>query len=143
MGEKLITLVATVAVVIMGPYLLTCIINGRQIQTSLLENVDTGKDVIIQINGENMLIDVEKYIAGVLPGVVDWTADATLIEAQAVAVRAKIYYAMGEDSLIQASNLEYTYYTKQEIIEKLGDENGSRAQTIYEKAVYNTKGIIE
>ncbi len=137
------TLVATVALVIMGPYLLTCIINGRQIQTSLLENVDTGKDVIIQINGENMLIDVERYIAGVLPGVVDWTADATLIEAQAVAVRAKIYYAMGENTLIEARNLEYTYYTKQQIYEKLGEVNGEKAQQIYERAVYKTQGMVE
>lgn len=143
MGEKLMTIVATIAIVIMGPYLLTSIINGRQTQTSLLDGVDTGKDVVIQIDGENLLIDVEEYIAGVLPGLADWTADSTIIEAQAVAIRTKIYYAMAESTLIQANSLEYTYYTKQQIIEKLGEENGKKAQTIYEKAVYNTKGIVE
>jgi len=66
-----------------------------------------------------------------------------IIEAQAVAVRAGIYYTMGDETLINASNLDYTYYTKEQVIEKWGNVNGRKAINTYEKAVYNTRGIIE
>ena len=143
MGQKLMITIAIIAIVILGPYILTSIINGRQGNTSKLDGIDTGKDVIIQLDGENRLIDVEKYIAGVLPGLVDWRQNSDIIEAQAVAVRAKIYYAMGEDTIINASSLEYTYYTQDELNEKIGKDDKNKAIQTYEKAVLNTKGVIE
>ncbi|MBP3621441.1 MAG: hypothetical protein J6J16_06755 [Lachnospiraceae bacterium] len=143
MGEKLVTIITAVAVVVLGPYILTSIINGRQGNVSAISSIDTGRDVIIQIDGQNQLIDVEEYIVGVLPGLVDWQSDMDIIEAQAVAVRGKIYYAMGEETVIWASNLEYTYYAGDELTKRLGKGNVEKAVKIYEKAVINTKGIIE
>ena len=59
----------------------------------------------------NRLLDVEQYIAGVLPGLVEPEANVQIMEAQAVAVRTKIYFAMGESTVIDASNLDFKFYT--------------------------------
>ncbi len=136
------SIITAIVVVILGPYILTSIVNGRENTESKLTGIDSGKDVIIQINGENQLIDVEEYIAGVLPGLVDWKAESEVIEAQAVAVRAKIYYAMGQETVIWASSLEYTYYEGATLKQRLGETNYEKAKDIYEKAVKNTVGIV-
>lgn len=143
MGEKLVSLITAMVVIVLGPFILTSIINGRQGKTSAITKIDTGKDVIVQINGENQLIDVEEYIVGVLPGLVDWHSDSKIIEAQAVAVRGKIYYAMGEETVIWGNKLEYTYYEGTELEKRLGKANVEKAIQVYEKAVINTKGIVE
>lgn len=143
MGEKLVTIVTAVAVMVLGPYIMTSIINGRYSTSSAISSIDTGKDVVIQIDGENRLIDVEEYIAGVLPGLVDWQSDSNIIEAQAVAVRGKIYYAMGKETAIWANKFEYTYFDQEELEKQLGKSNADKAAEIYQKAVINTKGITE
>ena len=138
MGEKFMTVVATLAIMIMAPFILTTIINGRVHNSSVLEGTETGKDVIIQINGQNKLIDVEIYIAGVLPGLVDYNQSMEVIEAQAVAIRTKIYFAMGTETLINESALEYDYYSEEELISRLGKNQSREAIFIYETAVKNT-----
>ena len=143
MGERLMTVLTVALIMIFGPYVLTSIMNGRNGSSSSLEGINTGKDVIIQLNGENYLVDVEVYIAGVLPGLIDWRQDVSLIEAQAVAVRTNIYYVMGSKDIINASELEYTYYTREELIEKYGKRSGESAVKVYEKAVSETVGISE
>ncbi len=143
MGEKLVTIVTAVAVMVLGPYIMTSIINGRYNTSSAISSIDTGRDVIIQIDGENRLMDVEEYIAGVLPGLVDWQSDSNIIEAQAVAVRGKIYYAMGKETAIWANTFEYTYFDEVQLEKQFGKNNAKKAAEIYEKAVINTKGITE
>lgn len=143
MGEKLVTIVTAVAVMVLGPYIMTSIINGRYNTTSAISSIDTGRDIIIQIDGENRLMDVEEYIAGVLPGLVDWQSDSNIIEAQAVAVRGKIYYAMGKETAIWANTFEYTYFDEAQLEKQFGKNNAKKAAETYEKAVINTKGITE
>lgn len=134
--------IVTLAVVILGPYIFTSIMNGRQNDRSDLEKIDTGRDVIVETEGGNVLMDVEAYVAGVLPGIVDWEENPDIIRAQAVAVRGKIYYAMGQETVIHGNKLEYTYYGKDSLKKKLGGDY-KKAIKIYEKAVMDTKGIIE
>ncbi len=85
-------------------------------------------------------MDVEEYIVGVLPGLVDYDSDMDVIEAQAVAVRTKIYYVMQEETMIRADSLEYEYYNNENIISKYKRNKYNTAQTKYERAVVNTAG---
>lgn len=143
MGEKIMIGFAGLAVIILFPYMFTTIINGRYGETeSKVSSLSTGHDVLMQIEGVNMLMDVEQYIAGVLPGLVPPDSEEDVIEAQAVAVRTKIYYEMGTETVIQASRLEFTYYTKDDLIDKWGEIKYKRIKTIYENAVLNTAGKI-
>lgn len=143
MGERITILIATVATVIMLPYILTLSINGRQKDAvSQIEQIDTGRDVLLQVEGGNYLLDVEQYIAGVLPGLVDSESGAAMIEAQAVAVRTKIYYAMGDNTIIDARNLEFQYYMDQDYIDKWGQAKYLSVKRKYEQAVLNTSGKI-
>lgn len=143
MGEKVMIWLAGLATVILFPYMLTTMMNGRYgVAESKVSSLSTGRDVLMQIDGVNMLMDVEQYIAGVLPGLVSPDSDASVIEAQAVAVRTKIYYEMGSNTVIQASDLEFTYYTKQDYIDKWGEAKYKRVKEIYDTAVLNTTGKI-
>lgn len=132
-----------VAAIILLPYIITMIINGQHgdIGTGI-GNLDSGKDVLIQIDGDNRLLDVEQYIAGVLPGLVEPEANVQIMEAQAVAVRTKIYFAMGESTVIDASNLDFKYYTKEDFIHEWGKSVYANSSVKYEKAVINTLNQI-
>lgn len=143
MGERLTIAVAGIAVIILFPYIFTTIVNGRygDFETSTA-SLSSGKDVIMQINGANMLMDVEQYIAGVLPGLVSPDSDENMIEAQAVAVRTKIYYELGSETVISASDLEFTYYTKDDIIDRWGETRYRHIRSVYDNAVINTAGKI-
>lgn len=139
MGERLTVYVSAIAMVFLFPYILTMAINGRYgAYASQISNVSTGKDVLIEIEGANMLMDVEQYIAGVLPGLVDPESDIKIIEAQAVAVRTKIYYEMGEETVVSASKLGFSYYSKDDLITRYGKSKYKQARNVYETATLNT-----
>ena len=134
----ILILISTVTV-----YLMTSFINGRERSSiEIIDSIDTGKDIVIKSDGGNDLIDVEKFIAGVLPGIISWDSSDRLIEAQAVAVRTKIYYVMGDSSAINSEQLGYKYYTEEEWQKKLGREGYNKYREKYHRAVINTKGKI-
>ena len=125
------------------PCLVTFCINGKQADVAdSLEHISTGRDVLVQTKAGNELVDVEKYIAHIMPGIVDASVDDSYMQAQAVALRTKIYYAMGDATVIQASDLEFQYYTEEDYIAKWGRENYKSIKARYEKAVIATKGKI-
>ena len=68
--------------------------------------------------------------------------DDSYLQAQAVALRTKVYYAMGDATVIQASDLEFQYYTEEDYIAKWGRENYKSVKARYERAVIATKGKI-
>lgn len=143
MKDKLLSSVLAGVLCLIIPYLMTIIINGGTREDgSKIAKISTGRDVIVRIDGQNKLIDVEQYIVGVLPGVVSADADAAVVEAQAVAVRTKIYRSMGNDTIIDAGKLDFTYFSEKELKEKLGEKNYNRIMSVYENAVENTVGKI-
>ncbi len=143
MGEKIMTGITFVAAIVLLPYIITMLVNGQKGDVGTgIEAVDSGRDVLIQINGNNELLDVEQYIAGVLPGLVEPETNVQIMEAQAVAIRTKIYYAMGESTVIEASQLEFTYYTKEAFIHEWGKTVYADTKSKYELAVINTLNQI-
>lgn len=141
MKDRLAVILALTIMIIILPYIITLLINGcGNRNKSVLKNISSGRDVVLTEDGKNRLIDVEEYIAMSLPSLIDWKSDMELIEAQAVAVRGKILYEMGEDTVINANELEFVYFTDQDLIDKYGRDNYKQAKIVYEKAVYNTLG---
>lgn len=141
MGEKVTIGLAGIIIIVMMPCLLTLFINGRQANVPI-EKINSGRDVLILSQGENILMDVEQYIVGVLPGLIEYGAQKELVEAQAVAVRTKIYYAMGENTVINAENLEFEYFDDKKYINKYGMNNYEAVRSIFEEAVISTSGQI-
>ena len=143
MGEKITRAISLFLLAVIIPYVMTICINGYSKDSgSMIKKVDTGRDVIINIDNVNQLIDVEEYIAGVLPGLVDSESGDEVLEAQAVAVRTKIYYQMGENTVINAEEMEFVYYTKKDYINKWGPNKYQKIQERYNRAVINTVSKI-
>ncbi len=136
-----IRVIAVFFVVVFVPFFMTVVINRKNKDvTPVVSSLDTNRDVIIKEDNSNRLIDVEEYIFMVLPGVVEPNCTMEYIEAQAVAVRTNIYFAMGENTLIDAKELPYTQYKKDDYIKKWGEENYAEIKKRYEQAVINTVG---
>lgn len=141
MGEKITIFTILTAVTILVPYIFTMLMNGNKSDyTDELSGIETGRDVLIMEGGQNKLIDVEEYIEGILPGIVSFESSEAVIEAQAVAVRTKIYYLMGEDTVIKLDKLPYKYISPEKYREQLGESNYKRVMAIYRKAIINTAG---
>ncbi|MBO5389949.1 MAG: SpoIID/LytB domain-containing protein [Lachnospiraceae bacterium] len=141
MREKITICLAGVILIIVIPCLLTLFMNGRH-RSITVEMIDSGRDVLFAANGENVLMDVEQYIVGVLPGVVDYGATREYIEAQAVAVRTKIYFAMGDSTVVDAESLSFEYFDEEKYMNKYGMENYQGIKKCFEEAVINTTGEV-
>lgn len=141
MKEKITIGLAGMLLVVMIPCLLTLVINGRH-HAITVEMIDSGRDVLINKNGENVLMDVEQYIVGVLPGIVDYGATREYIEAQAVAVRTKVYFAMGDSTVVDATSLAFDYYDDEKYMNKYGMGNYQSIKACFEEAVINTCGQV-
>ncbi|MBR3600105.1 MAG: SpoIID/LytB domain-containing protein [Lachnospiraceae bacterium] len=139
MGEKITVGLAGVILVIMLPCLLTLCLNGIRDDVTI-DMINTRRDVLIKADGENVLMDVEKYIVGILPGIIEYGASQEYIEAQVVAVRTKIYYAMGESTVVDAQELGFQYFDQEKLINKYGMDNYKVIEDIFEEAVINTVG---
>ncbi len=87
-------------------------------------------------------MDVEQYIVGVLPSVVDYGATREYIEAQAVAVRTKIYYAMGNNTVVNATDLAFEYFDEEKYMNKYGMDNYQSIEKCFEEAVISTSGQV-
>lgn len=136
-------ILGTVVCAIIVPCLITFCINGRQKnEGDSLEHISTGRDVLVQTKAGNELVDVEVYIAHIMPGIVDASADDKYMQAQAVVLRTRVYQAMGEATVLQATDLEFQYYTEEDYIAKWGRENYKSVKARYEQAVLATKGRI-
>lgn len=141
MGEKITVALAGAILLIMLPCLITLAINGRY-EGVTVDMLDSGRDVLIYIDGENQLMDVEEYLVGVMPQVVDYGATKEFVEAQAVAVRTKVYYAMGDKTVINASDLSYEYFDDNKYMNKYGMDNYQNIKKEFEEAIVNTAGQI-
>ncbi|MBQ8317778.1 MAG: SpoIID/LytB domain-containing protein [Lachnospiraceae bacterium] len=139
MGEKITVGLAGVILVIMLPCLLTLCLNGIRDDVTI-DMINTRRDVLIKADGENVLMDVEKYIVGILPGIIEYGSSQEYIEAQVVAVRTKIYYAMGESTVVDAQELGFQYFDQEKLINKYGMDNYKVIEDIFEEAVINTVG---
>ena len=136
-----IMLITICAIIV--PCLVTFCMNGRQADPNPgIEQLSTGRDVLVQTKTGNELVDVEVYVAHIMPGIVDASVDDSYMQAQAVALRTKIYYAMGDATVIPASDLEFQYYTEEDYIAKWGRENYKSIKGRYDRAVIATKGKI-
>lgn len=139
MGEKITVGLAGIILLVMLPCLLTLCLNGIRDDVTI-DMINSRRDVLINTDGENTLMDVEKYIVGILPGIIEYGASQEYIEAQVVAVRTKIYYAMGESTVINAQDLDFQYYDREKLINKYGMDNYQLIEDIFEEAVINTAG---
>lgn len=136
-----IMLITICAIIV--PCLVTFCMNGRQANPNPeIEQLSTGRDVLVQTKTGNELVDVEVYVAHIMPGIVDASADDSYLQAQAVALRTKVYYAMGDATIIQASDLEFRYFTEEDYIAKWGRDNYRSVKARYERAVTATCGKI-
>lgn len=143
MKEQILERIVLVVLVIICPAIITLLVNGVQDDLNKkIEELDTGKDILIQTDEANILLDVEQYIAGVLPAVVDYNSNDSYIEAQAVAIRTNIYYKMGDKTIINAEDLDYKYFSIGQYIEKWGEDKFKKMQSKYNKAILNTVGKV-
>lgn len=125
------------------PCLITLCVNGTNAMSQKkISEIKTGRDVLIQMQDGNYLIDVEQYVAGILPGLVDASVDDNYLQAQAVAVRTRVYMKMGEATVITADQLDFQYYTENDYIAKWGKDKYKSIKARYDQAVISTCGKI-
>ena len=143
--KKNIILLLFLAVV---PYLLCVIFSlfsdkirvgqgGNQLEHKLM-----GRDVLIEINGLYKTMDVEQYIAGVLPGTISSDYDEEALKVQAILIRTNVLKEMEEKGTSDAADLSYDYLTIDERISLFGERNYERIQEKYEQAVADTAGTV-
>ena len=108
----------------------------------MIENHRMGKDIMLEINGIYKSIDVEEYVAGVMPGVISADYNMEALKTQAVLIRTNILKEMEENNTKDAADISYKYYTKEERRELWGRANIDKYERKIEKAVSSTAGKV-
>lgn len=143
MREKLIILFAMLALAIAIPYLGTMVLTGTTgTEQETLANVDTGKTVSLELDGTYTVMDVEAYLAGCLPAVLDGEENPELWKALAVIERTNIYKKMDGRGNIDEADLGMRYIQAEELQTRWGEKYYKSYCEKIEAAVLETKGQI-
>lgn len=107
-----------------------------------LEKHYMGKDILIDLNGLYKSIDVEEYVAGIMPGVINAEYNMEALKTQVVLVRTNVLKEMEEKNTKDALDLSYEYYTKEERERLWGRKNYNKCEQRIERAVAATSGKV-
>lgn len=142
MREKLTMGFAMVILAVMIPYLGTIAITGVVGEAiTNVEELDTGKTVSLELDGQYVVMDVEAYLAGVLPAVMDGSEDLEVWKALAVIERTNIYKKMEGAGNIDENDLGMEYLKEEEISSLWGERNYEAYRKKVEQAVLETAGV--
>lgn len=142
MREKVTVWFAGIVVAIMIPYLITIWISGTE-QRSMggsLEQIQSGKTVQIEQNGEKKAVDVECYLVDVLAAEIAPDSEMEAIKAQAVIARTTILKEMEGVTIIQSGDLSAKALTQEEEEELWGSKHYHEYRERLEDAVEDTLG---
>lgn len=141
MREKLTIAFAVVILMIMIPYLGTMALTGTVgAGITSIEELDTGKTVSLELDGQYVVLDVEAYLAGILPAAMDGSEEPETWKALAVIERTNIYKRMEGHGNIDQKDLGMTYLTEEEIRELWGERNYEPGMELAEQAILDTAG---
>ncbi len=142
MREKGTILFALLIIAIMIPYLGTVVMTGT-IGTELttVETLDTGRSIALEKDGQYLVMDVEEYLKGTLPTVIEGTENEEMWKTVAVVERTNLYKKMSDLTQLEAADLELEYLSEEEVRELWGERNYKKYQKALEKAIIETAGI--
>jgi stage II sporulation protein D len=107
-----------------------------------LESQYMGKTIQIELQGLNKNIDIEEYVAGVLPGIISIDYNQEALKTQAVLVRTNVLKEMTEKNTSDAEDLSYHYMSVEERITLFGDRNYEKNERKIRQAVADTAGLV-
>ena len=90
-----IILITICAIIV--PCLVTFCMNGRQANPNPeIEQLSTGRDVLVQTKTGNELVDVEVYVAHIMPGIVDASADDSYLQTRRTGPHGQRFLCEGD-----------------------------------------------
>ncbi len=107
-----------------------------------LRNRHMGKEIMVEQSGLYKSMDVEEFVAGVLPGTIPPDYERETLRLQAVLVRTNILKEMQEQNTSDAADLSYHYLTVEERKELWGERNYDKYEKRMEEAVAQTAGQV-
>lgn len=142
MREKGTILFALVMLSIMIPYIGTIVTTGT-VGTELetVETLDTGRTIALEKRGEYRILDVEEYLKGTLPTIIEGTESLEMWKSIAIVERTNIYKKMLDRNQLDESELELAYLDEEELRELWGERNYKKYLKVLEKAIIETAGV--
>lgn len=142
MREKITMIFAMLVLMVMIPYLGTMALTGTiGMAVTSVEELNTGKTVSLELDGQYVVMDVEAYLAGILPADMEGSDNLEAWKALAVIERTNIYKKMEGSGNIDEGDLGMRYLPEEEISEAWGERNYEAYRKVVEQAILETAGI--
>lgn len=142
MREKLTMAFAVIILAVMIPYLGTMALTGVVgITVTSVEELDTGKTVSLELDGQYIVLDVESYLKGALPAILEGTEDIEVWKALAIIERTNIYKKMEGLTNIDEDDLDMEYLSEEELRKLWGERNYEDYMETVERAILETVGM--
>lgn len=142
MREKLTMIFAMLVLMVMIPYLGTMALTGTiGVAVTSVEELDTGKTVSLELDGQYVVMDVEAYLAGILPADMEGSDSLEAWKALAVIERTNIYKRMEGNGNIDENDLGMEYLQEEEISEAWGERNYEAYKKVVDQAILETAGV--
>lgn len=143
MRERLTMVFAMLVLMVMIPYLGTMALTGTiGVTITSVEELNTGKTISMELDGQYVVMDVEAYLAGILPADMEASDSLEMWKALAVIERTNIYKLMEGKGNIDESELNMNYLEKEEICDRWGERNYQTCMEVVEKAIVETAGVV-
>lgn len=142
MRERITMIFAMLVLMVMIPYLGTMALTGTiGMAAASVEELNTGKTVSLELDGQYVVMDVEAYLAGILPADMEGSDNLEVWKALAVIERTNIYKKMEGNGNIDEGDLEMRYLPEEERSEAWGERNYEAYRKVVEQAILETAGI--
>ena len=138
LGRKIIGGVIYAAAVLMLPYIITTLWQGK-IDTAAKESL--GRTVVVKEDRGSREISFEEYMTGVVAGQIDASYEIEAIKAQAILTRSFLCGIMEKQQMVDETTLRLDYYDKKRLAKAWGDAYENNYEKI-RQAVRETQGQI-
>ena len=119
--KKCAAVIVFIAIYLLIPTIVTLNVTGV-VYTPVNEDYNDGRKVIVKYRNATQEVGVDRFVAMVLAKRLYMSSEVEVLKAESIMIRTDVYRLMGEQMIIDSSELGMEYMTTQQMKSKWGKD---------------------
>ena len=120
-NKKCVAVIVFIAIYLLIPTIVTLNVTGV-VYTPVNEDYSDGRKVIVKYRNATQEVSVDRFVAMVLAKRLYMSSEVEVLKAESIMIRTDVYRLMGEQMIIDSSELGMEYMTTQQMKSKWGKD---------------------
>ena len=113
-NKKCVAVIVFIAIYLLIPTIVTLNVTGV-VYTPVNEDYSDGRKVIVKYRNATQEVSVDRFVAMVLAKRLYMSSEVEVLKAESIMIRTDVYRLMGEQMIIDSSELGMEYMTTQQM----------------------------